>query len=303
MDADHQWLKQARMSPAPVKNASGQMTRLDDLPGACQKPVALSVERPQTFGSPNRAMSSLFSPFKSPRVACLLLGALLALIPTASEARILRHLDKDGDGIPNYRDPDIDGDGRFNWQDEDMDGDTLRNDSTVSGIIDPDIDDDGATDDDPADRDIDCDFKNNRTHIEKDIDSDGRPDDASDETDIDGDGSLNTDDADMDADTLRNTKDRNMDGDDVVNGRDGELDTDADGLINSEDFDDDGDGKLDINDRDDDADGDPDYRDTTWFRDATNGGSGTVAPETENPGVNPLSASSSFAPFRTRATR
>jgi hypothetical protein len=238
------------------------------------------------------------------RPLILALATTLALVP-AAEAKIIKNLDTDGDGIPNYKDNNIDGlpgdnipgvlirDALLNWQDDDMDGDTRANDAATE----VDIDGDGATDDDPAEKDIDCDFKNNNTKAEKDIDGDFRPDDAADEADIDGDGQLDTVDSDMDADGIRNTKDRNMDGDDVVNGRNGELDTDGDGLIDSADTDDDGDGVLDTKDRDDDADGDPDYQDTTWVRDSTNRGGGTIPnpdPDTNtgNRPTNPLTGAS-----------
>lgn len=232
--------------------------------------------------------------------------SLVVFGSATSEAKIIKNLDSDGDGIPNYKDNNIDGlpgenitgvftrDNLLNWQDSDMDGDQLANDAATEN----DIDGDGADDDDPADKDIDCDFKKNNAKAEKDIDGDFKADNAVDETDIDGDGQLDTVDNDMDADDLRNTKDRNMDGDDVVNGRNGELDTDSDGLIDSADTDDDGDGILDPKDRDDDSDGDPDYRDTTYQLDDTNRGGNGASPPVDPDTSTPTTTFPSSASFR-----
>ena len=140
----------------------------------------------------------------------LVVVALAALLATPADGRIIKSLDKDGDGIPNYRDPDVDGDGLFNFEDPDIDGDTLNNDAATEA----DIDGDGATDDALDERDIDGDTLKDNQKREFDIDGDFKLDEAADEADIDGDGAVDeASDADMDGDGVLNTKDKDMDGD------------------------------------------------------------------------------------------
>ena len=153
--------------------------------------------------------------------------------------------DADGDGIPDYLDPDSDNDripdaaeGR-----KDSDGDGLPN------FIDKDSDNDGIPDSVEGGADTDKDTKGN--YIDTDSDNDGIKDEDEGVEDADNDGKPNYIDSDSDNDGI---SDRN----------EGTKDTDNDGSPNFLDLDSDGDGIEDSDEgtKDSDADGKPNYLDT-----------------------------------------
>lgn len=168
--------------------------------------------------------------------------------------------DADGDGIPNYRDPDLagftdtNGDGVDDRFDQDLDGtpDFRDRDSDNDGM--PDIVEAGGTD---ADGDGEIDGNT-------DTDGDGIPDnvdvDQTGGTDVDGDGIDDAFDAsetagtDTDADGILDTADLDIDGDGVLNTVDPDnggtaltvVDSDNDGLDDHLDLDSDNDGIPDL---------------------------------------------------------
>jgi uncharacterized membrane protein len=192
--------------------------------------------------------------------------------------------DTDGDGTPNYLDPDDDGDG-VPTEDEDIDGNGDPTDDNTDGdanpnYLDTDDDNDGILTEDedvdgngnPADDNTDGDANPNYLDTDddgdgiltKDEDVDGNGDPTDDNTD--GDSHPNYLDADDDGDGIL-TEDEDVDG----NGDPTDDNTDGDSNPNYLDADDDGDGVLTENEdlngngnlEDDDTDGDgtPNYLD------------------------------------------
>lgn len=153
--------------------------------------------------------------------------------------------DADGDGIPDYLDPDSDNDripdaaeGR-----RDTDGDGLPN------FIDKDSDNDGIPDSVEGATDTDKDGKGN--YIDTDSDNDGIKDEDEGVEDSDNDGKPNYIDSDSDNDGISDRTE-------------GTKDSDNDGAPNFLDLDSDGDGINDSDEgtKDSDADGKPNYLDT-----------------------------------------
>ena len=144
--------------------------------------------------------------------------------------------DTDGDGIPDYQDPDDDGDGvptaTENAPDQDTDGDSIPD------YLDDDDDGDGML---TRDEDLDEDGDGNPATNPTDSDGDGVPDhlDANDQDgatgDLDGDGLTNEREEELGTDP----QNRDTDGDGVVDGE--ELEDGTDPLDNRSFADADGD--------------------------------------------------------------
>ena len=187
--------------------------------------------------------------------------------------------DADGDGIPDYLDPDSDNDGIPDATEGrvDTDKDGLPN------FIDLDSDNDGIPDRIEGSLDFDKDGKGN--YIDTDSDNDGIPDAIEGIGDPDNDGNPNYLDLDSDgdgiSDKLEGTRDSDNDGvlnfldqdsdnDGIPDSIEGIKDTDGDGIPNYRDEDSDNDGIPDRieagsdprNPTDTDKDGKPDYIDT-----------------------------------------
>ena len=181
--------------------------------------------------------------------------------------------DADGDGIPDYLDPDSDNDGI-------PDASEGRRDSDKDGLpnfIDKDSDNDGIPDLVEGAEDFDRDGKPN--YIDTDSDNDGIKD--SDEglddpdndgnpnyldIDSDGDGTKDISEAtrDSDGDGILNYLDQDSDNDGIPDSVEGIKDTDRDGKPNYRDEDSDNDNIPDKIEgtKDSDNDGKPDYLDT-----------------------------------------
>ena len=181
--------------------------------------------------------------------------------------------DADGDGIPDYLDPDSDNDGIPDATEGriDTDKDGLPN------FIDLDSDNDGIPDRMEGSTDFDGDGKKN--FIDTDSDNDGIPDSNEGVADVDNDGNPNYLDLDSDgdgtSDKLEGTRDSDNDGvmnfldqdsdnDGISDSVEGIKDTDGDGIPNYRDEDSDNDGIPDKVEgtKDSDNDGKPDYIDT-----------------------------------------
>lgn len=181
--------------------------------------------------------------------------------------------DADGDGIPDYLDPDSDNDGI-------PDATEGRGDADKDGLpnfIDLDSDNDGIPDRMEGSADFDRDGK--RNFLDTDSDADGIPDAQEGVADADNDGNPNYLDLDADgdgtSDKLEGTRDSDNDGvmnfldqdsdnDGIPDTEEGVKDTDRDGIPNYRDDDSDNDGIPDKVEgtRDTDKDGKPDYIDT-----------------------------------------
>ena len=181
--------------------------------------------------------------------------------------------DADGDGIPDYLDPDSDNDGI-------PDATEGRGDADKDGLpnfIDLDSDNDGIPDRMEGSADFDRDGK--RNFLDTDSDADGIPDAQEGVADADNDGNPNYLDLDADgdgtSDKLEGTRDSDNDGvmnfldqdsdnDGIPDTEEGVKDTDRDGIPNYRDDDSDNDGIPDKVEgtKDTDKDGKPDYIDT-----------------------------------------
>ncbi len=181
--------------------------------------------------------------------------------------------DADGDGIPDYLDPDSDNDGI-------PDATEGRGDTDKDGLpnfIDLDSDNDGIPDRMEGSADFDRDGK--RNFLDTDSDADGIPDAQEGVADADNDGNPNYLDLDADgdgtSDKLEGTRDSDNDGvmnfldqdsdnDGIPDTEEGVKDTDRDGIPNYRDDDSDNDGIPDKVEgtKDTDMDGKPDYIDT-----------------------------------------
>lgn len=161
--------------------------------------------------------------------------------------------DSDGDGQPNYQDPDDDGDGIVTPSEgvEDTDADGLSN------YLDTDSDGDGLSDQEEGGRDTDLDGR--ADFLDTDSDNDGVSDSEEANLDTDGDGLPNRIDSDDDGDGIPTVSegvgdfdedgrfdylDLDSDGDTIPDEIEGELDSDEDGVLNRYDLDDDNDGLL-----------------------------------------------------------
>jgi outer membrane protein OmpA-like peptidoglycan-associated protein len=187
--------------------------------------------------------------------------------------------DADGDGIPDYLDPDSDNDGIPDATEgrDDFDKDGLPN------FIDLDSDNDGIPDRIEGTADFDKDGRKN--FLDTDSDNDGIPDSIEGVADPDNDGNPNYIDLDSDGDGIpdkvegtkdtdgdgiMNFLDLDSDGDGIPDAVEGTIDTDRDGIPNYLDTDSDNDGIPDAveagkdpsNPMDSDKDGKPDYIDT-----------------------------------------
>lgn len=181
--------------------------------------------------------------------------------------------DADGDGIPDYLDPDSDNDGIPDATEgrADADKDGLPN------FIDLDSDNDGIPDRMEGSTDFDRDGKKN--FLDTDSDNDGIPDSQEGVGDADNDGNPNYLDLDSDgdgtSDMLESTRDSDGDGvmnfldqdsdnDGIPDNVEGIKDVDRDGIPNYRDDDSDNDGIPDKVEgtKDSDNDGKPDYIDT-----------------------------------------
>lgn len=181
--------------------------------------------------------------------------------------------DADGDGIPDYLDPDSDNDGIPDATEgrADADKDGLPN------FIDLDSDNDGIPDRMEGSTDFDRDGKKN--FLDTDSDNDGIPDSQEGVGDADSDGNPNYLDLDSDGDGISdmlesmrdsdgdgvmNFLDQDSDNDDIPDNVEGIKDDDRDGNPNYRDDDSDNDGIPDKVEgtRDSDNDGKPDFIDT-----------------------------------------
>jgi len=190
---------------------------------------------------------------------------------------VIGSIDFDGDGIPDYLDPDDDNDGTMDIfdLDDDNDGmpDTIDDDDDNDGVLDvddkwpfamEDSDGDGIADAQDTDDDNDGIIDS----MDNDDDNDGVPDDQDDDDDNDGiPDALDNDVAgpDSDGDGTPDSMDQDDDNDGIPDAYD-IIDTDGDGIADEDDVDDDNDGIPDAQDDDDDGDGIPDDQDSSGVR-------------------------------------
>ncbi len=181
--------------------------------------------------------------------------------------------DADGDGIPDYLDPDSDNDripdaaegrkdsdadGLPNFIDKDSDNDGIPD--LVEGAVDTDKDGKGNYIDTDSDNDG---IKDQDEGIE-DSDNDGKPNYIDTDSDNDGISDRTEGSKDFDNDGIPNFLDQDSDADGIEDSVEGTKDSDADGKLNYLDTDSDNDGIPDKVEgtNDTDNDGKPDYIDT-----------------------------------------
>jgi hypothetical protein len=170
--------------------------------------------------------------------------------------------DFDGDGIPDYTDPDDDNDTLLDVVEGngDADGDSTPN------RLDLDSDGDGIADEIEGDADTDGDSLPNFVDptttlpVDEDADSDGIADVLEGDADPDGDGLPNSQDNDSDGDGIPDSVETNADNDEDLVPNFLDLDSDDDGISDEVEgqIDTDGDGIADYLDLDSDGDGSPD---------------------------------------------